>query len=97
MKPNVDVDSFERLTADKLCFEGCVNILQAFLTNLTSDFRLAYYGYIRDRTNKESYAYFKKIRDLFCSDYFFGLTGLDGTAIVEKLEAQYDEELKEGA
>lgn len=94
-KPNVDISNYKRLTVDKLCTEGCINILTAFLTNLTEDFRLAYYSWARDKNNVPAKEHYMKLRDLFCSGYFYGLTGINGKAVVEKLEAGYREELQE--
>lgn len=85
----------ERLTIDRICIEGCVNILSAFLKNLSDDYRLAYYSLIKTPDNEYAREHYQKLKDLFCSEYFYGLTGLDGKAIVEQLDKEYKQEIEE--
>lgn len=90
-KEKVRVDRFPRLTIDKICEEGCINVLQAFCAQLANEFRSALDQFMKNKSDPELFDHYKKMKDYFCSEYFGLLTNLDGPAIVSAIEREYVE------
>ena len=78
--------SYERLTADKICNEGCVNILSAFLKYLSIDYKQAYMAYCNKPHNNDRREHYNDLRDFVTSDYFCQLTNLCGDDVADTLE-----------
>jgi len=78
---------YRRLTIDALNDEGCLNLLEEFLSLLgveyTESFRLAK-RYPRDKTYSK---HLECLDEFIKSDYFGRLTGLDGPALIDALRS----------
>ena len=77
-----------RLTADQLDSNGCFNMLYAMVQLLARDFRVAYRAAANNPRNTRMRRRYRRIRDVFTSEYFSVLTGLDGSAVVDQLESE---------
>ena len=86
--PKVDFKNVPRLTIDKLNNEGCLKLLETFLAYTAEEYTMALRTWLRDKSDKESYKHYLGTRNFFLSGYFANLTGLDGEAIVSRLDAQ---------
>lgn len=76
----------KRLDITRISTEGCLNLLEAFLTELMEDYKYIYRDYLNDKNNKKLRGSYEKYRNLFLSDYFAALTGLDGASVLESLD-----------
>lgn len=76
-----------RLTIDRLCDEGCVNVLKAFVKLLSTEYKDAYSMMLRMPSDKKTKELLEETRSLIVSPYFEALTNLEGLPIVEQLEA----------
>ena len=81
------LSNFQRLTIDKLDDEGCLKILEAFVSYAARDYRAAFHSYLDNKRDKNNYYYYIQAREFFLSDYFHDLTGLFGEDILEMLDA----------
>ena len=81
------MNNSERLTIDKISTEGCINLIEMFVTELGEEFRYSYDFYMHNKENKNAREHYKNVRDYIMSDYFSRLTCLDGKAIAAALEA----------
>lgn len=77
---------YQRLTVDKLSTEGCINLLEAFVRNLSDDFKEAYWQYLDNKKSKDRVEHYNHLRKIFLSKYFSELTELDGQEILSRLE-----------
>lgn len=82
----IDTRKYRRLRIEDICDEGCLNILEMFLSYLSADFRAAYQMLVQNPLDKDVRQHYENIKNLFFSDYFSQLTNLDGNVIVEQLE-----------
>ena len=78
-----------RLTIDRLCDEGCINLLKKFLKQLSREYVDAYTTCLRTHGNKDALEHYTVLRDLFTSQYFSDITNLDVKMIVVELERTY--------
>ena len=85
-RKSIHTSGENRLTIDRLSDTGCINIVCAMLENMSLDFRHAFQSFLKDPLNENVHWQYERIRKEFTSDYFKGLTHLDGEAIVKKLE-----------
>lgn len=76
-----------RLTIDRLCDEGCINVLKAFVRQLSSEYTTAYTMMLRTPNDKKTKELLERTKSLILSPYFEALTNLEGLPIVEQLEA----------
>ena len=77
----------DRLTIDRLCDEGCVNVLKAFVKQLSIEYTAAYTMLLRVPNDRKTKELLEHTRALIVSPYFEALTNLEGLPIVEQLEA----------
>lgn len=77
----------DRLTIDRLCDEGCINVLKAFVRQLSSEYTTAYTMMLRTPNDKKTKELLERTKSLILSPYFEALTNLEGLPIVEQLEA----------
>lgn len=82
-------NGYKRITKESLNDEGCLNLLEAYVGSLAEDYRTAIKVFISNKKDKKSYEALINIRNMFLSDYFSDLTGLDGKAIIEQLDRPY--------
>ena len=75
-----------RLTIDRLCDEGCINVLKAFVRQLSSEYTTAYTMMLRTPNDKKTKELLERTKSLILSPYFEALTNLEGLPIVEQLE-----------
>lgn len=88
-KANVSISNYQRLTIDKLCNEGCVNILEFFLGEVNQEYVFAANN-LRDDPYEEHYIKrYCEIKDFIESNYFSKLTGLNGKEVFAELEVKY--------
>lgn len=78
--------AYQRLTIDQLSDEGCVNVLEAFVKSLGSDYRQARAMYRANPRDKRGREHYQRLKELLLSKYFHDLTNLDGAEIVAALE-----------
>lgn len=76
-----------RLTIDRLCDEGCINVLKAFVRQLSMEYTAAYTMMLRTPNDKKTKELLERTKSLILSPYFEALTNLEGLPIVEQLEA----------
>ena len=81
------VETESRLTIDRLCDEGCVNVLKAFVRQLSREYTTAYTMMLRTPNDKKTKELLERTKSLILSPYFEALTNLEGLPIVEQLEA----------
>lgn len=79
----------QRLTIDKLNNDGCINLLETFLIQLSEDYRCILREFIHNQSDRKLRTTFKKARKFILSDYFALLTGLDGSEILGTLDGNY--------
>ena len=84
-----DFSNMERLTIEKINDDGCLNLLEMFLSQLSEDYRFALDDYMRNQKNKKSKKGFVWLRNFIRSKYFASLTGLDGSEVVNMLDGEY--------
>lgn len=82
-------EKYERLTIDRICNEGCVNILEAFLERIGIEYRTALQAWCEEPSNEDFQKRYEESKSFILSDYFKKLTNLDGEAIVEALNRNY--------
>lgn len=87
--PKVTLENYNRLTIDRLSDEGCLNLLEMFLSLLSEDYRYMLKLYICNQSDPKTRKSFKKIRGLILSDYFALLTGIDGRDVIGTLDGKY--------
>ena len=80
------MENINRLTADKLNSDGRINLLEAFVEYLSDDFKCAFREYRSHPHDKDCVEHYNTLRDIFKSDHFSLMTGLDGESIVDSLE-----------
>ena len=78
----------ERLTADKLNYEGCLRLAEAILEGAVEDYRAAARAYRRHPKDKKLEHVYNLRRRFFRSEYFAALnvTGMSSREILEKLD-----------
>lgn len=81
------VETESRLTIDRLCDEGCVNVLKAFVRQLSREYTTTYTMMLRTPNDKKTKELLERTKSLILSPYFEALTNLEGLPIVEQLEA----------
>lgn len=89
----INARNYVRLTADKISYDGCINLIEAFLRYLGEDFRSAYHTLRASPKDKGAIKHYKQYTDFIKSEYFRMLTGLDGESLLDSLErdaAKYD-------
>lgn len=83
---------YKRMSVKDISDEGCVNILDTFLTQLGREFRTKYF-YLKDNPNdditKES---FEDLKNFMRSDYFNMITNLIGEEVIESLQKKCERE-----
>lgn len=79
----------KRLTIDTINDDGCLNLLEMFLTQLSEDYRFALDDFVRNQRDKKSKKGLMWLRKFIRSDYFASLTGLDGSEIINTLDGNY--------
>lgn len=83
------IEKYERLTADKICTEGCINILEAFLVSVGVEYRHALRAHCEDPNDESCKERYEASRDFILSNYFKRLTNLDGQGIIDTLNRDY--------
>lgn len=84
-----NVKNYKRLTIDRLNDEGCMNLLTAFVTSLTEEYKNAMAIFLQDKTDKENYKHLVNLREYILSEHFANMTHLDGETILAKLDRPY--------
>lgn len=84
-----DFADVERLTIDTVNDDGCLNLLEMFLTQLSEDYRFALDDFMRNQKNKKSKKGLMWLRQFIRSNYFASLTGLDGSEVISTLDGKY--------
>lgn len=85
MKPELG----ERLTIEKLNDDGCLLLVQTIVKDAANDYRSALVNLRRHPGSKEAQNAYNLQKKFFLSKYFHDLTGLDGQAIMDGLDAEY--------
>ena len=85
-----------RLTIDKICDEGCINLLEAFLEALAMEYCSAYTRYTDNPKDTDNIEHYKKVREFIESRYFEKLTGLNSKDIIPTLEGRCSKEWRNG-
>ena len=83
----IDVTGYKRITHDELDPCGCLNLVAAVVHKAAKDWRAAMRYEARTHAQKRS-ALRSDCERFFESEYFHGLTGLDGKAVLEKLRRE---------
>lgn len=78
----------ERLTADKLNYEGCLRLAEAILEGAAEDYRAAARAYRRHPKDKKLAHVYNVRKRFFQSEYFaaLNLTGMSSREILEQLD-----------
>lgn len=84
-----DFADVERLTIDMVNDDGCLNLLEMFLTQLSEDYRFALDDFMRNQKSKKSKKGLMWLRQFIRSKYFASLTGLDGGEVISTLDGKY--------
>lgn len=79
----------QRLTADKLSMEGCLNLLCNFVESVCSDYANAYAMSLRYPGSQKCMCHRDRLRAYIKSDYFCNLTTLDGEQVISMIETNY--------
>lgn len=80
------LDNPNRLTVDKLSVEGCINLLEAFVADVAQEFVTTYKHLLSCPTCQGFIDHYNDLKDYMQSDYFSGITGLNGEEIISTLE-----------
>lgn len=83
----VDLERTPRLTIDRLNYDGCYQLLEAFLRYVADDYIASLQTYLKDKNDKKSYEHYINSREFFLSSYFSDLTGLYGEDVISRLDA----------
>ena len=84
----ISTRGYKRLTIDDLNYDGCLNLLEAFVHSLSEEYSNALYMFRKYKTDDHREA-LENVREVFLSKYFADLTGLRGDDILSRLEQQY--------
>lgn len=87
----IDDSNYVRLTPDKICDQGVINLLEGFIRNVSNEFIISLDLYKSNRGIAGTKKTYESIRNYILSKDFTLLTGLDGEYVVEKLERMYRE------
>lgn len=79
----------ERLTAEKLNNEGCLLLVQTIVKDAANDYRSALVNLRRHPSDPAAQRAYDLQKKFFLSKYFHALTGLDGQAVMDRLDAEY--------
>lgn len=79
----------DRLTIDKINDEGCLNLLEMFLSQLAEDYHFILEDFVHHPSDKNVRNNFKKMRRFILSNYFAALTGIEGRDIIGTLDGKY--------
>lgn len=85
-----------RITIDQICNEGCINLLEAFLGELSMEYCSAYTKYINNPNDPDNIVRYNKVREFIESNYFEKLTGLNFEDLVPTLEGRCSKEWRNG-
>lgn len=80
-----DTNNYRRFTIDDISYEGCINVLEVFLSNIAAEFESAYHHHMNNPRDKKSKELFDKIYNYISSEDFSQLTTLDGKYIADLL------------
>ena len=84
--PVINTKGYKRLTIDELNMNGCINLLEAFVSDVSQSFIIACRKCIENPQDEKYRENYNNYKDLILSEYFGQLTGLDGRVIVDSLE-----------
>ena len=84
------MEDYKRLTADDLNDEGCLMLVCEICREAAADYLQAKAALNRHPDDKRAQANYKVKRNFFLSEYFYGLTGLNGRAVLEGLDRKRD-------
>lgn len=79
---------YKRLTIDDISDEGCMNLFEALLQEIGTEYRLCAIQYKEHPEVEGSKEHYEKCREYILSDFFHDLTGLDGDSIVKSFDRE---------
>ena len=85
----------QRLTADRISDEGCINLLCAMVHRMSVEFTEACKDHFRDPDDVIAREQYLELRREFKSDRFHNLTRLNGKSIADKLESMARADLEQ--
>ena len=89
-------EGYVRLTIDHICNEGCINLLEAFLEEISMEYCSAYTKYMGNPEDPDNIKHYKDIKEFVESEYFVNLTGLHPQSIIPTLEGRCADDWRKG-
>lgn len=84
-------ENAKRITsADELNFEGCIMLVEEICRLAAADYVSARGALKRTPNDKQAKHNYRIKRDFFLTDYFHRLTGLNGQAVLDRLDRDED-------
>lgn len=80
----------EKMTAEQLNSEGCLQLVCTFLAEAREEYRWVRRGLHCTPDDKELLRHYKLMRAFFTSEYFHNITGgmVDGQAVLDSLDKE---------
>lgn len=80
---------YERIKAENLSDEGCLNLLEAIVGSAADEWRECRLQVVLNPNDKFAREHLKNTERFFLSDYFHELTNLDGRSVLKQLESDW--------